>query len=165
MADNIKAVSIGEMVVSNDKNDVLIAYGLGSCVAVCLYDPTAGIGGMLHALLPIAPNGNINENTPAKFVDQGVDLLIDSLLKRGANRTRLVAQFCGGAQMLAMPGVNNSLNIGQRNVQQVEASLQAAGLRIRAQDTGGHAGRTVKFYLVNGQVTVKTLGQGERILS
>ena len=166
MADNTRAVPIGEIVVSDAAEDVLVAYGLGSCVAVCLYDPVAQVGGMLHALLPSAPNNNGNSPTPsAKFVDQGMPLLIESLLKQGARRNRLIAKLCGGARVLSAPGFDDGvLNIGERNVQAAEAALGAAGLRIQAQDTGGRLGRTVKFHVANGRVTVRNLGQSERAL-
>ena len=166
MTDNTCTVPIGEIVVSDAAEDALVAYGLGSCVAVCLYDPVAQIGGMLHALLPSAPNNNGNSPPPSpKFVDQGTPLLIESLLKRGAKRNRLVAKLCGGAQVLSAPGFENGmLNIGERNVRAAEVALKAAGLRIQAQDTGGRVGRTVRLHVADGQVTVKDLGQGEQAL-
>ncbi len=71
MTENMRSVGIGEVITSDTPNDVLGAYGLGSCVAICLYDPVAQVGGMLHALLPTAPNGNDRTGNPRKFVDQG----------------------------------------------------------------------------------------------
>lgn len=165
MPENVKPVSIGEMIVSNTPEDVLVAYGLGSCVAVCLYDPAAKVSGMLHALLPSMPVNEKVNGLPAKFVDQGLPLLIRAVTDLGAQRSRLIVHVCGGAQILTAPGFNNVLNIGERNIAAASAGLQAAGLRINAQATGGHCGRTVKLYAANGQVTVKTLGQGEAILS
>ena len=172
MADNTRAVPIGKIVTSDAAGDVLVAYGLGSCVAICLYDPVARVGGMLHALLPAAPNNprrNRNASVPAasaKFVDQGVSLLIESLLKLGARRTRLTAQLCGGAQVLSAPGFEGqmTLNIGERNVRAAENALKVAGIRIRVREIGGRMGRTVRLYIADGRVTAKSLGQGERVL-
>ena len=164
MSENLRAVAIGEMVVSDVPDDVLIAYGLGSCVAVCLYDPVARVGGMLHALLPAAFDGNRPKDKHTKFVDRGVPLLINALMQAGARRTRLIAQLCGGAQVLSVPGFNSSLDIGERNVLAAEATLQAAGLPVRAQATGGHIGRTVKLYIASGQVTARSLGKTEQLL-
>lgn len=163
--ENVRAVSIGEIVVSDAPRDILVAYGLGSCVGICAYDPMTRVGGILHALLPASPTSGEAKGNPAKFVDRGVPLLIGCLEKLGARRNRLVIHLGGGAQMLTMPGFNNSLNIGSRNVLAAQAILKATGLRIRAEATGGHAGRTIKLYIANGQVTVKTLGQGEQPLS
>lgn len=164
MTENLRTVSIGEMVVSDVPEDVLIAYGLGSCVAVCLYDPDVRVGGMLHALLPSASAASRVDGTPTKYVNQGVPLLVDSLLRRGAKLHRLVVRLAGGAQVLAIPGAGQPLNIGERNVRAAEVALEALGLRIRARATGGNAGRTVKLYLSDGRVTVKSLGEPERVL-
>lgn len=163
VAENVRAVSIGEMIVSDAPDDVLVAYGLGSCVAICLYDPVIRVGAMLHALLPAVHNRADGSN-PAKFVEQGVPLMIKSILKFGTMPSQLIVGVCGGSQMLSAPGFSDSLDIGKRNVLATEIALQTAGLQIHAQDTGGHAGRTVRFYITDGQVVVKTLGQGERIL-
>jgi chemotaxis protein CheD len=165
LAEIVRAVSIGEITVSDHADEVLVAYGLGSCVAICLYDPVVGVGGMQHALLPSAPKTNGANNNSAKYVDKGLPLLIESLLRLGAAPARLVVNMCGGAQVLTIPGFGNEMNIGQRNVQAADAILQAAGLRVKARDTGGHNGRTVRFYISSGQITVKTLGQGEQVLA
>ncbi len=160
---NLCAVLIGEMQVSVATDDVLVAFGLGSCVAVCIYDPVARVGGMLHALLPTT-NSSKRRGKPTKFVDQGVGLLVDALLARGACRRRLVASLCGGARMLSDASFNGSLKIGEHNVRAAEMALLAAGLQVQAQATGGCAGRTVSLYIATGRVTVKTLEKGERAL-
>ncbi|HMQ52709.1 MAG TPA: chemotaxis protein CheD [Anaerolineae bacterium] len=166
MPENLRAVSIGEMIATDNLDDVLVAYGLGSCVAVCIYDPIKKVGGMIHSLLPTANGQNgIEATNPAKYVDQGVPRLLDSVLALGAQPNRLVVRIAGGAQMLAAPGLSDSLNIGQRNALAAEAALRTLGLRVRNQDTGGKAGRTVKLYVTDGQVTVKKMGQGEQPLS
>jgi chemotaxis protein CheD len=173
VTDTIRAVPIGEMVVSDADDDVLVAYGLGSCIAICLYDPVARVGGMLHALLPATPDNPKRKKgnpapaaSPAKFVDQGTPLLIEALVKLGARRTRLTAQLCGGAQVLSAPGFEEEgiLKIGKRNVQAAERALKAAGVQVKARDTGGRIGRTVRLYVASGQVTVKSLEQKEQVL-
>jgi chemotaxis receptor (MCP) glutamine deamidase CheD/CheY-like chemotaxis protein len=162
---NLRVVSIGEMAVSSMPDDVLVAYGLGSCVAVCLHDPLARVGGMLHALLPSADSSTSQRRSKAtKFVDQGIELLLKALLELGAKRRNLVASLCGGARMVSAPDVDTMLKIGEQNVQAAEAALQAVNIEVQAQDTGGHAGRTVKLHVATGQVTIKTLKQGEQAL-
>jgi chemotaxis protein CheD len=165
VSDNVHSVSIGELVVSKNPNDILVAYGLGSCVAVCLYDPVAEIGGMIHSLLPKAaqPNGAGAQN--AKFVDEGVPLLMSKVLAAGAQKGRLKIYLCGGAQMLSAPGFKNALNIGERNVMAAEEALKLQGVRLIAQSTGGTSGRTVRLFVDTGKITVKTLGQGEVVLN
>jgi chemotaxis protein CheD len=164
VAENLRLVGISEMVISADPEDVLVAYGLGSCVAICLYDPQVRVGGMLHALLPTLDKNNNIAHTSTKFVDQGVPLLVNALVALRAKPTRLIAYLCGGACVLTKPSFNGMLNTGELNVQAARKALQAANLKIRGEATGEYKGRTVRLYLVNGQVTVKTLGQPERVL-
>lgn len=164
MTDNMIAVPMGEIRISDNPNDVLVAYGLGSCVAICLYDPAKQLGGMLHALLPASPNnGNRDPGKPTKFVDRGVPLLVETLTNRGASRDRLVAQLCGGAKVISIPG-EDKLNIGARNVKAAKHALKMAGLDIHACETGGRVGRTARFYLAEGLVTVRSLTQEEHPL-
>ena len=164
MAQNLHAVTIGAMTVTKNTKDVLVAYGLGSCVAVCLYDPVNQVGGMIHALLPTSPKGNPNPANPIKFVDQGVPLLIKELEKMGGKQSRLKVYLCGGARMLTIPG-DDTLHVGARNVIAAEEALEKARLNINGRATGGEAGRTVKFYIESGEVTIRSLRQSERSLN
>jgi len=77
---------------------VLKAYGLGSCVAVALYDPEARVGGLGHLLLPNRPERNAL-GSERKYVDAGILEIVDELVQAGANRDRLVAKVAGGANM------------------------------------------------------------------
>ncbi len=164
MAEKLRTVSIGNMIASADPNDVLVVYGLGSCVVICLHDPLAQVGGILHALLPTQASKNNADGHPTKFVDQGLPLLIDSMIALGATPIQMVATLCGGAQMITRPDGNDILNIGERNVRAAEKVLKARRLKIRGRATGGHSGRTIKLHVANGRATVKTLGQKQQIL-
>jgi chemotaxis receptor (MCP) glutamine deamidase CheD len=119
---------------------------------------------MLHALLPFHALPGKNRNKPTKFVDQGIPLLLDALTALGAKQNRLQTYIIGGAKMITAPGFNDWLNIGERNVTAARMSLQTAGLKISAQATGGHTGRTVKFYIDNGHITLKMLGEEGQLL-
>jgi chemotaxis protein CheD len=164
--EKLYPVPIGEMMVSADPADVLVVYGVGSCVVVCLHDPVTQVGGLLHALLPGAAwNRRAVSGKPTKFVDQGVPLLLKSLIDLGAKPARLQAHLCGGASMITTAGFNDMMNIGERNVLAAQMALQAAGLKINAQATGGQNGRTVKLRIANGQVTLKMLGEEEKMLT
>lgn len=164
MANNVRSVSIGQIVVSKSVNDVLVAYGLGSCVAVSFYDPNAKVAGMLHALLPSASGNGSAPDNPAKFVELGVPLLLDEVKKMGALKNRIIVRICGGAHMLSAPGLSNTLNIGNRNVEMAKETLKKMGFILKAEDTGGNAGRTAKLHVVNGDMTIRTMGQKERPL-
>ncbi|HNT75435.1 MAG TPA: chemotaxis protein CheD [Anaerolineae bacterium] len=162
--ENLRPAPIGEMIVSATPNDVLIAYGLGSCVAICLYDPVVHVGGILHALLPTPTTESRVNGRPTKYVDRGIVLLLESLFKHSAKRFRLLVYLCGGAKMVTTMGFEDMLNIGERNVIAAHEVLEAHNLRIRAEATGGAAGRTVKLYIATGKVTVRTLRGGEEVL-
>jgi chemotaxis protein CheD len=165
MPEKLYPVPIGEMMTSTDPDDVLVVYGVGSCVVVCLHDPVTQVGGLLHALLPGAAWNRHAVGKPTKFVDQGVPLLLQSLVALGAKPTRLQAHVCGGASMITAAGFNDIMNIGERNVLAAQTALQASGLKIDAQATGGQNGRTVKLRIADGQVTLKMLGEEEKVLN
>jgi chemotaxis protein CheD len=159
VAENLCPVQIGEMVVSANPAEVLVIYGLGSCVAICLYDPIARVGGMLHALLPGHGWSKNGHGTPSRFVDQGVPLLLEALTIRGAQPDRITAKLCGGAQMVTVSDIRRALNVGEYNVLAAKQALRVAGLKLTGKVVGGQQGRTIKLYIATGQVTVKTMGQ------
>ena len=149
------SVGIGQIAVSGAAEIVISALGLGSCIGVVLFDPQARVAGMAHVMLPQSnPNSS---GPPGKFADSAVPALLHDMLKAGAEKARLVAKIAGGAQMFGA-GSGGLLNIGERNDQAVRAALSAVGLRVRAADTGGSAGRTVQVTVGTGVVTVRVVG-------
>lgn len=163
MAEQALPVGLGEIKVTGDPGEVLVAYGLGSCVGVGVYDPVAKVAGLLHAVLPQSLNGT--ESVPGKFVTTGVPKLIEEMEKAGALRSRLQVRIAGGANMLSAPGAKQSFNIGERNVAQTRVSLDAMRLRLLAEDVGGTVGRTVRLFAADGRMTVKALGSQEKALA
>jgi chemotaxis protein CheD len=155
------AVGLGEIKISRQPTDILVAYGLGSCVGVSVYDPISHVAGLLHAVLP--EHLNHTENSP-KYVDTGIAELVAGVEKAGALRSRLTVRLAGGAHMLNAPGFKQALNIGERNVAAALATLAAYNFRITAQDVGGNLGRTVRLYVATGRLTVRAMGSPERDL-
>lgn len=162
-ASQVISVGLGELWVSRDPRVCLVAHGLGSCVGVCAYDPVARVGAMLHAMLP-SHNGQAPP-LATKYVDSGIRHMLQELAGQGVLPHRLVIHLTGGAQMLTAPGVDNMLDIGNRNIEMARAILKGEGLRVAGEDTGGHWGRTVKLYIGSGKVTVRSVGRGEKDLS
>lgn len=115
--------------------EVLTTLGLGSCVGVAIYDPVSRISGLLHCMLPDSTQFRNNSNT-AKYADSGIDELISQMVKLGANRARLVAKIAGGAQMFAMKTNNDTLRVGERNVEAVKKKLSELNIRLLAEDCG-----------------------------
>jgi chemotaxis protein CheD len=158
----IITVGMSEIKIACDKEVILVALGLGSCIGVCAYDRQAGIAGMAHIVLP-SSQGN-GEELPGKYADTAVPALLTEMQRQGAVSSRLGIAVIGGAQLFAFSGANQRLEIGERNTKAVKAVLKQHRCRIAAQDTGGNAGRTVRLFTADGRVNVKTIGQGERDL-
>lgn len=137
-----------EWKVSSD--DVALATVLGSCVAACMYDPQAKIGGMNHFMLPDAAPGDGS----ARYGAHAMELLINGMLKNGASRSRLQAKVFGGGNVL--PGMTID-PIGTRNANFVLEYLKAEGIPILGQDLGGTQPRKVVFFVRTGRTLVKRL--------
>lgn len=151
------SVNIAQMKVSAAP-DVFSAMGLGSCMAVAVYDPVCRIGGMIHVLLPCAADIN-GADSRTKFANPGICDLVDAVVKAGAIKRNLVAKMAGGASMLSA----NS-QVGLRNSGESQRMLDELKIKVLAQDTGGTSGRSVTFDLQTGAMCVSTLSKGKVIL-
>lgn len=147
------AVGLGDLFTA--KTGELVAYSLGSCVGICLYDPTARVAAMAHVVLPAAPSGT--PGAPGKYADTAVPALLDALKRQGATPFRVQCKIAGGAAVLAIGGGGSLPNIGQRNVEAVKAALATVHIRILAEQTGGNQGRTVRLDAATGRVLVRTV--------
>ena len=94
---------------------VIVTLGLGSCVAIMLYDPEAQVGGMAHVLLPSKSLARDADN-PAKFPETAVPLLTTRLGALGGDRRRFIAKLAGGASMFASLMWSNSSRNSQRTL-------------------------------------------------
>ncbi|PLX82755.1 MAG: chemoreceptor glutamine deamidase CheD [Desulfuromonas sp.] len=148
-------VGIAELRVDRAPS-VLACYGLGSCVAISLYDPELCIGGVAHALLP-GPVEDQVVDRPGKFVSTAVGHLVDELLRHGAEQGRLQAKLCGGASMFQGFGGGSGDSIGERNLGAAKKSLAAYGIPIVAADVALDFGRTMEFDLATGMMRVRTV--------
>lgn len=156
-------VGLGEQAVSRSPQEVLVAYGLGSCVGVVMIDPVSRVSGLLHAVLPRPMDGMVNsEPNPSKYVEGGVEGLIAALVKEGANKNKLIVRIIGGANMLISSGLTRSFDIGTRNIEAARTTLNRLKLPISGEEVGGHTGRTVRVYVADSRVTVRVIGEKER---
>lgn len=126
---------------------------LGSCVAVCLWDPARRIGGMNHYLLP---RGTDSVEAPARFGCQATHMLIERLIALGCDRRSLRAKLFGGASVLgALRGSKEHL--GSKNVTMAREVLAAERIPIVGEDVGGERGRKLIFRTDDGAAQVKAL--------
>ena len=159
MADlDIIMVGIGDYAIARSPAKIKTS-GLGSCLGITLYDRQKKIGGLLHTMLPNIKDSRIKDN-PAKFTDSGIEYLLDEIIKRGGSRGRLEAKIVGGAGMFE----NSRLNIGERNIKSARETMEKLGLSVIAEDTGKNYGRTVIFDTFNGDLLIKTILKGDKIL-
>lgn len=146
------SIHIGEYYAS--KSPAVIGTLLGSCVAVCLFDPAMRIGGMNHILLP--GKADLTKfNVAARYGINAMELLINRIMRLGGRRNRLVAKVFGGAHVL--PAISKKNGTGGKNASFAVEFLQNEGIRIISRDVGGHASRKIFFHTDSGEVLLKRL--------
>lgn len=146
-------IVVGGCVVSDDPN-VIVTTTLGSCVAACLYDPVAAIGGMNHFLLPEA--GLDTLSLASRYGSAAMEQLINRLLSVTGRRDRLRAKVFGGANVNLT--TLRSSNIGERNVEFVMEYLATEGIPTMSWDVGGVSPRAVRFFPTTGRSQRRLIG-------
>jgi chemotaxis protein CheD len=142
---------------------VLSTIGLGSCVAIALYDRDTQIGALAHILLP-NPSMSRDTNNPAKFPETIVPLMLEEMRDLGTRGARVSAKIVGGASMFGQLVNGSGINVGERNIVATREALAAAGVPILAEDTGLDYGRSVYFHLADGRLEVRSLKKGDRVI-
>jgi chemotaxis protein CheD len=156
-------VGIADLKVTDQRDEYLVTYALGSCLGVTVYDPEAGVGGMLHAMLPTATvDPDQSRDTPGRYVDSGLTTLFHQMYRMGARKERIVLKVAGGASALKS-GQVDSFQVGKRNYVALKKLLWKNGVLIQGEDIGGNGSRTMTMEVDSGQVTIKSDG-GERPL-
>lgn len=150
-------VGVSELAVTSG-DALLSTSGLGSCVAVVLYEPASGVAGLLHAMLPEANSEPAPEKT-GKFVDTGVAKLVAEMEAEGANCDGIRGKIVGGSDMLEFGGDGPS--IGERNVTAALDALETRKIPVVAKDIGGTHGRSIRFDTVTDELTIRTAYEGE----
>lgn len=147
----VKLIS-GDCYVTNQPNMMLVTI-LGSCVAACIRDPVAKVGGMNHFLLPETDASNLrNDNDALRYGAYSMERLINEILKLGGLRGRLEVKVFGGGNV-----IDNSAMIGDRNIQFVKEFLKREGLSIAGEDLGDTCPRRVNYYPDTGRVMLRKL--------
>lgn len=148
-------VGIGEFAVSQDPGAEIVTHALGSCIAVCIWDPAQRVGGLLHFLLP---DSKINPERARQqigaFADTGIPALFQAAYKYGLDKKRCEVRLVGGAEISAVAA--GSLRVGKRNVLAARNMLWHNGVMIRAEATGGTVPRTVRLSVDDGRVEIST---------
>lgn len=155
-------VKVADYAVGREEQ-TLITIGLGSCVAIALYDPAARIGGLAHVLLPSEAMARDRSN-PAKFPASAIALLLAEMTRLGADTRRVRAKLVGGASMFGNLLPAGAMNIGERNVSAARRSLDECGVPVVAEDVGMDYGRSVYFHLADGRIEIRSLKKGNSVI-
>jgi chemotaxis protein CheD len=143
---------------------VIATIGLGSCVAIALYDRESRIGGLAHVLLP-SPSMSRETSNPAKFPETIVPVMLAEMQAMGVRSSaRVSAKIVGGASMFGQLVSGTGINVGERNVTATREVLATVGIPLLAEDTGLDYGRSVYFHLADGRVEVRSLKKGDRVI-
>lgn len=151
-------VGISEFVVTDD-DSTLKSYGLGSCVAIALYDGDAGIGGLAHVMLPSGDESESDDPNPGKYADTAIRAMLRRMVEQGATYTAVEAKIVGGGDMFEFDSFGDG--VGHRNVEAANRELDKLGVPVVAEDVGGKKGRTVEFDAETGDVTIKTADEDD----
>jgi chemotaxis protein CheD len=161
-AGRLLRVGIGEFVVSNNTDESLTTVALGSCVAVCLWEPHVRVAGLLHFLLPDSSlNQARAQREPAVFADTGIAQMFHAAYALGAQKPRCQIRLVGGAEIGGhrATGTEGVFNVGRRNVIAARGILWRNGVLVEGEDIGGAVPRTLTMSVADGRVTVKTDGR------
>ena len=129
---------------------------LGSCVAVCIWDPVLEVGGMNHFVLPLRL-GTADVRAPiTRFANEAIVELLRQVKALGADEGRLKAKVFGG--MCASGEFRNTpFDLGARNVEIAHEAMAAAKIAIVSEDVGGTRGRSLRFFTGDGSAWIKHL--------
>ncbi len=147
-AARIRRVTVmqGQVEVSSDPH-VELTTVLGSCVATCLFDPVARVGGMNHFLLAEPPKQDEAVEFDSHYGLFLMELLVNEMIKLGAVKSRMKARLYGGAN------INLALSaIGTANAQFARDFLRSEGIEKAFEDLEGQQARRVHFRPASGLV-------------
>ena len=157
MTDRPESVGIGEFMVRRvDEAPLgLTIRGLGSCVAVFLYEEGRRLGGLAHILLPEPLDGS-PLTRPGRFAATAVAGMLDEILQRGGRRDRISAKLAGGSRMFSN-GQPDRETVGERNIKAALQALDRESIPVAAMDVGGTCGRTLLADIAAGTMRITSL--------
>lgn len=140
-----------------DTNTVLVNTILGSCVAVCLFDPYLQIGGINHYMLPLWNGQGL---ASPKYGNIAIEKLIEKMESLGSKRSNMIAKVFGGANIFESK--LEQFQIGERNIAIASQVLADQRINIVSSSTGGNLGRKIQFLTSTGEVRQKMIEKKSR---
>jgi chemotaxis protein CheD len=132
------------------KQPFIVSTILGSCVAVCLYDPVTRIGGINHYMLPLWNGQGL---ASPKYGNIAIEKLLEKMISLGCNKNNLKAKVFGGGEVIETS--IQQFNIGARNIKLAFEALEEMGIPVVGQSVGGKLGRKILFNTETGEVRQK----------
>lgn len=148
-------VGVSQSVTVED-GETLVAYGVGSGVAVAVYDP-AGVGALANTVLPESSAGA--DGATAKFVDTAVQAIVREVAAAGGSLADVRAWIVGGAEIMDLEDLE--AGVGAENVRAARSELSRLGVPVEGEAVGGDRGRVVEFDTESGRVEVRTVDDPE----
>lgn len=127
---------------------------LGSCIAVCLYDPVLTIGGMNHFMLPLWSGRELES---PKYGNVAIDMLLEKMIGHGCQKRNMIAKVFGGATHFKFQ--HDKQSIGERNSHIAQHILEKYCIPVTACSTGGSKGREIVLNTCTGQVLMRYIVQ------
>ncbi|MFO7767045.1 MAG: chemotaxis protein CheD [Pelovirga sp.] len=152
-------LGVGDFGCSNNPDDEIKTFALGSCVSVIFLDPKTRTIGMAHVALP---DSTINKakatEKPGYFADTAIPALLAQMAELGCDKRGkgIIVKLCGGANVM---DTNDTFQIGKRNALSIKKILWSYGMGAIAEDLGGNYSRTVSISIAAGQVTLSSPGK------
>jgi chemotaxis protein CheD len=152
-------VGVADMKVSNNLDDSILTYSLGSCIGLVIYDPAARVGGLLHYILPESKiDKSKAQKNPFMFADTGIPKLFKGAYKFDAKKKRMKISVFGGAQILGQP---EFFNLGKQNYIALKEMFLKNKVIIDTEQVGGEVNRTIRLEIKTGAIFIKTSGSKE----
>lgn len=151
-------VRVADLAAGKDE-DELVTIGLGSCVAIMLYDAQVRVGGLAHILLPSRALTRGEDNF-AKVPHTAVPALLEKMVEMGAHPRRITARLAGGASMFANLAPPGTIQMGERNLVATRQVLSAQNIPLTGEAVGGDFGRTVRVHCRDGRIQVSSVLHG-----
>lgn len=147
-----RIVGIGEMVISNNQEDVIKTFALASCVALVAYSPLRKVGGMIHIALPNPLADKESIIRPYYYASTGIPKIINEICSQyGCLKGELEINLYGGADSIRQDDI---FNIGRRNIEAVTLSLVNQNLVVNNKEIGGTVSRTIELQIATGEINV-----------
>ncbi|HAJ79043.1 MAG TPA: chemotaxis protein CheD [Fibrobacteres bacterium] len=150
-------VGVSDMKLSDCPGDIIVTHALGSCLGVAIHDPVAGVGGILHYMLPLSQvDKTKSETNPFMFGDTGIPRFFTEAYQLGAVKEKLRIVIAGGAQVFEQ---RDFFDIGKRNIVIARKLFWKNNILISSEHVGDHIPRTLYLEVGSGKTWFTSHGQ------